>query len=60
MTDRPWFKYYDKGVPTSLTYPDKPLFAFLEESAAKYPDKPAIHFKPAPLPPRRSLIRSGV
>lgn len=47
MTDKPWFKYYDKGVPTSLTYPDKPLYAFLEESAAKYPDKPAIHFKPA-------------
>lgn len=47
MTDKPWFKHYDKGVPTSLTYPDKPLFAFLEESAAKYPDKPAIHFKPS-------------
>lgn len=47
MTDKPWFKHYDKGVPTSLTYPDKPLYAFLEESAAKYPDKPAIHFKPS-------------
>ena len=47
MTEKPWFKHYDKGVPTSLTYPDKPLFAFLEESAAKYPDKPAIHFKPS-------------
>ena len=47
MTEKPWFKYYDKGVPTSLTYPDKPLYAFLEESAAKYPDKPAIHFKPS-------------
>ena len=47
MTEKPWFKHYDKGVPTSLTYPDKPLYAFLEESAAKYPDKPAIHFKPS-------------
>ncbi len=47
MTDKPWFKHYDAGVPTSLTYPDKPLFALLEESAAKYPDKPAIHFKPS-------------
>ena len=47
MTDKPWFKHYDPGVPTSLTYPDVPLFAFLEQSATKYPDKPAIHFKPS-------------
>jgi len=46
--DQPWFKHYDQGVPQSLKpYPDKPLYAFLEESAAKYPDKVAIHFKPS-------------
>ena len=48
MTDKPWLKFYDKGVPESLKpYPDVPLFKFLEDNAAKYPDHPAIHFKPS-------------
>ncbi len=46
--DKPWFKFYDKSVPMSLMpYPEKPLYAFLEESAARHPDKIAIHFKPS-------------
>ncbi len=57
MTDQPWTKHYDKGVPATLKpYPDKPLFAFLEESAGKYPDKPAIHFKPAHYGFAKSLL----
>ena len=48
MTDQPWFKFYDKGVPTTLEpYPNVSLQQFLEDTAAKYPDKPAIHFKPS-------------
>ncbi len=48
MTDKPWLKFYDKGVPESLKpYPEIPLFKFLEDSAAKYPDRVAIHFKPS-------------
>lgn len=46
--DKPWVKHYDKGVPESLKpYPDHPLHTFLENTAAKYPDKPAVHFKPS-------------
>jgi long-chain acyl-CoA synthetase len=48
MTDQPWVKFYDKGVPASLKpYPEIPLFKFLEDNAAKYPDAAAIHFKPS-------------
>jgi long-chain acyl-CoA synthetase len=48
MTDKPWLKFYDKGVPESLKpYPEKTLQQFLEDSAAKYPDNVAIHFKPS-------------
>ena len=48
MTDKPWLKFYDKGVPDSLKpYPQKTLQQFLEESAARYPDNVAIHFKPS-------------
>ncbi len=46
--DQPWLKHYDKGVPASLKpYPQHPLHTFLEQTAARYPDKVAIHFKPA-------------
>jgi long-chain acyl-CoA synthetase len=45
--DRRWIKFYDEGVPASLKpYPEIPLFRILEDAAAKYPDRPAIHFKP--------------
>ncbi|MGB9300393.1 MAG: long-chain fatty acid--CoA ligase [Anaerolineae bacterium] len=36
--DKPWFKFYDEGVPHTIKYPDVPLHWFLEESARKYPD----------------------
>jgi len=45
---KPWTKFYDEGVPESLKpYPEHPLYVFLEQTAAKYPHKPAIHFKPS-------------
>jgi len=47
MEDRPWFKYYDKGVPYHIDYPAIPLFGLLEESARKYPDRPCTIFKGA-------------
>jgi long-chain acyl-CoA synthetase len=48
MADKPWLKFYDKGVPETLKpYPDKPLQQFLEESATQYPDHAAIQFKPS-------------
>jgi long-chain acyl-CoA synthetase len=47
MEHRPWHDYYDEGIPTSLTYPQVPVFHFLEESAKNYPDKPCTIFKGA-------------
>ena len=38
MDDRPWLKYYDKGVPETIDYPPVTLFYFLEEAARKYPE----------------------
>jgi long-chain acyl-CoA synthetase len=32
------------GVPISLSYPEIPLYAFLENSARKYPDRTAVIF----------------
>ncbi|HLF25911.1 MAG TPA: long-chain fatty acid--CoA ligase [Anaerolineae bacterium] len=46
--EKSWIKYYDRGVPASLKpYPEHPLHTFLEQTAAKYPNKIAIHFKPS-------------
>ena len=43
MTDhRPWFASYPEDVPKSLApYPERSLFTILEESARRFPDRPA-------------------
>ena len=35
---------YPKGVPFSINYPEIPLYAFLENSARKYPQRDALVF----------------
>jgi long-chain acyl-CoA synthetase len=46
MDDKPWLKHYDAGVPHTLApHPDKTLHSFLEETAARYPDKTCTIFK---------------
>jgi long-chain acyl-CoA synthetase len=42
--NRIWLKHYDKGVRDHLEYPLIPVYGLLEESAKKYPDKPALIF----------------
>jgi long-chain acyl-CoA synthetase len=46
--EKPWIRHYDKGIPASLEpYPQQSLHAILEQTAAKYPNRPAIAFKPS-------------
>jgi len=40
--DRPWLRNYDAGVPATLSYPSMPLFGLLEESARRFPNRPAV------------------
>ncbi len=47
MENRPWYEWYDNGVPKSIQYPEVPLFHFLEKSAREYPDHPCTIFKGA-------------
>src|SRR5919108_808877 len=44
MTEhRPWFASYPDDVPKTLEpYPEKSLFSILEESASRFPDRPAL------------------
>ncbi len=44
MEERFWHRHYDPDVPTSLDYPEVPLQTFLDEVAAKFPERVAITF----------------
>ena len=42
--EKPWLKFYDEGIPPEFPTPDCSLIERFAETAAKVPDKPAIHF----------------
>jgi long-chain acyl-CoA synthetase len=42
--EKPWLKFYDKGVPASIDIPNIPLDQFLTQSATKHSSHPAIIF----------------
>ncbi|GGF06507.1 long-chain-fatty-acid--CoA ligase [Halobacillus andaensis] len=41
---RPWHVHYPPEIPTSMTYDEKPLHQYLEESAKNYGEKKALYF----------------
>ncbi|MDE2780661.1 MAG: long-chain fatty acid--CoA ligase [Chloroflexota bacterium] len=43
-----WLSSYPSGMPSSLEYPRAPLFHFLQQSASRFPDRPAIIYQDAP------------
>lgn len=45
LSDKPWLKNYDPGVPPTIDYPNQPLHQFLEDSARKHPTHTALVFK---------------
>lgn len=47
--DKPWFAFYDPGVPHTLEYPAVPLFGLLEEAARRFPTRAAVIFQGATL-----------
>jgi long-chain acyl-CoA synthetase len=52
---RPWLASYPPDVPESLApYPEKPVWALLEESAERFPDSTAVAFPVAPMAKRLS------
>jgi long-chain acyl-CoA synthetase len=42
--DKPWLKFYDKGVPSHIDYPEIPLYEFLEKAAKDFGGRTAIYF----------------
>lgn len=41
---KPWLKFYDKGVPAHIDYPEIPLYEFLDRSAKDFGGRTAIWF----------------
>jgi long-chain acyl-CoA synthetase len=42
VEQRPWHRFYAQDVPRDIAVPDVPLQAFLRESAARHPRRPAV------------------
>ncbi|MBM7571980.1 AMP-binding protein [Aquibacillus albus] len=42
--ERPWLAHYPEHIPKSVTYDEKPLQAFLKESASNHPNVNALYF----------------
>lgn len=42
---KPWFRFYDQGVPFHIDYPSVPLTYFLEDAAAKFSENLAVIFQ---------------
>ncbi|MDR7421928.1 MAG: long-chain fatty acid--CoA ligase [Armatimonadota bacterium] len=40
--DRPWFAFYEPGVPRTVEFPTHPIYGFLDESARRYPGHAAL------------------
>jgi long-chain acyl-CoA synthetase len=54
----PWVRFYEEGVPSSITFPSWTLPDLLDASAREYPDKTALTFFADPkLPPSRMTYR---
>jgi long-chain acyl-CoA synthetase len=43
--ERPWLKFYEKGVPPHIDYPRIPLYQVLDDTAKEFPDLDAVIFQ---------------
>ena len=48
--EKPWFKFYEPGVPRTIKYPNVSLHQLLEDSAKKFPANPALIFLNGKMP----------
>jgi long-chain acyl-CoA synthetase len=56
MPNRPWLASYPEGVPHTLEpYPEKSLYSILADAAGKFPNRPAISFRPPGAPMGKTI-----
>jgi long-chain acyl-CoA synthetase len=44
MTSKPWHRFYDYNVPTTIRYPSFPVQNLIHFAAVQFPGKPAVNF----------------
>lgn len=44
LETRPWLRHYEPGVPQSISYPSHPVQHLLDDTADRFPDRPAVTF----------------
>ncbi len=42
LLERPWYQFYDKGVPRTIDVPPIPLYTFVEDAARDFPDRVGV------------------
>jgi len=42
--ERPWLKFYDKGVDPDISIPNESYFKMIEDSFSDFAERPALHF----------------
>jgi long-chain acyl-CoA synthetase len=61
MEGRPWLASYPEGVPHSLApFPETSLYSLLEDSARRFPDRPALVFWVPGAPTAKTLTYGQV
>ncbi len=40
--ERPWYRFYDEGVPTTVDVPEVPLYRIVEDAVRDFPDHEAV------------------
>ncbi len=43
--DKPWLNHYEQGTPATVTYEEKCIPEFMERTAERFPDRPALVFQ---------------
>ncbi|MFA5078185.1 MAG: AMP-binding protein [Dehalococcoidia bacterium] len=41
---KPWLKFYDKHIPSNITYPEKSYWEIAREAFTRFPDRAALHY----------------
>ncbi len=42
LLERPWYQFYDEGVPRTIDVPPIPLYTFVEDAARDFPDRVGV------------------
>jgi long-chain acyl-CoA synthetase len=45
MEDRPWYQWYEEGIPREVDFEEKPITEYLRDTTLKFPNRTALIFE---------------